>query len=133
MGKMKKAVEREAVAPLEWLYRRGYATPEKKYMNPDGTATSRVFKLREKDEGALSVDVKSMANPRKSVGDISRYMLFEIANQSVLDLGLQTYHDPLTVAEHGQDNAAHALIVGMELDDDILPGMLARKSKRVSM
>jgi hypothetical protein len=72
---------RPVVAPLEWLYRRGYSSPEKKYMNPDGTATSRVFKLREKDHGELSVDVKSMTTVEASVGDASQFMLFEIANQ----------------------------------------------------
>ena len=44
---------RTPVDRQEWLFRRGRATPEKNYMNPDGTATSRVFKLREKDNGEL--------------------------------------------------------------------------------
>ncbi|HEY5370639.1 MAG TPA: hypothetical protein VIJ75_16765 [Hanamia sp.] len=43
--------DRKKVIAQEWLYRRGFSTPEKKYMNPDGTATSRVFKLRAKDNG----------------------------------------------------------------------------------
>lgn len=115
----------------EWLYRRGYATPEKKYMNPDGSATSRVFKLREKDNGELSVDVKSMTTPEKAIGDPTKFMLFEISNAAVLGAGLFTYHAPLSEQKQGIDNPAHAVIIGMSLDDDILPGILARKSRRV--
>jgi hypothetical protein len=49
--------ERKHVAEDEWLFRRSWL-PEKKFLNPDGSATSRVFKLKEKDKGELSVDVK---------------------------------------------------------------------------
>ncbi len=115
----------------EWLYRRGHSTPEKKYMNPDGTATSRVFKLREKDNGELSVDIKSLTTPHKSVGDQSLYMLFEVLNEEVLAIELKTYHDPYTIPPHQFENVAHGVIVGMELEDDITPGLLARKSRRV--
>jgi hypothetical protein len=119
--------ERIAVAAEEWLYRRGYSTPERKFMNPDGTATSRVFKLRPVDKEGLSVDVKSLTTPDKAISDPSKFMLFEIANQEVLNLNISAIHDPL---EDGT-NKAHALIVGMTPEDDILPGLLARKSKRV--
>lgn len=122
---------RPPVDPAEWLRRRGYSTPEKKYMNPDGTATSRVFALREKDNGELSVDVKSMTTPQNAVGDATKFMLFEVANRDVLGIGLQTFHDPLTLETHGSDNPAHAVITGMNPDDDTLPGLLARKSRRV--
>ncbi len=100
-------------------------------MNPDGTATSRVFKLREKDGGELSVDVKSKTTSEISIGDSSKYMLFEIANQDILDTDLLTYHDPCTLETHGYVNVAHAVIVGMAIDDDMTPGLLARRSKRV--
>ena len=110
----------------EWLYRTSWL-PEKKYMNPDGSATSRVFKLRAKDNGKLSVDVKSMTSPEKSVGNASRFFLFELPNQAVIESVLSTYHDPL---EDGS-NDAHAVILGMDLDDDVAPGVLARASKRV--
>ena len=113
------------VSATERLYRRGYSTPEKKYMNPDGTATSRVFKLREKDQGQLSVDVQSLTTPEQSIGDTSQYMLFELPNEAVLSLGLKSYYDPLP------DNVAHAYIWGMTMEDDIAPGQLARASKRV--
>jgi len=114
----------------EWLYRRGYASPEKKYMNPDGTATSRVFKLREKEKD-LSVDVKSMTSPETSVKDPQKFMLFEIAHRQVLDLNLQAVHDPLPNEHNLEANPAHALIVGMDPEDEIMPGLLARASRRV--
>ena len=116
---------RKPVNEEEWLYRRGYCTPVKKYMNPDGTATSRVFKLRERDDGELSVDVKSITTPEKSIGDNQKYFLFEIHNKFVLEIGLLSFHEPMP------DNEAHSVIVGMTLDDEILPGSLARNSKRV--
>jgi hypothetical protein len=94
-------------------------------MNPDGSATSCVFKFREKDNGGLSVDVKSKTTASKSVGNVDSFMLFELANQVVLDANLQTFHDPI------DENEAHAIILGMLLEDDILPGLLARSAKRV--
>ena len=110
----------------EYLYRR-YYTPQKKYMNPDGTATSRVFKLREKDMGELSVDVKSLTTPIKSVVDPEKFFLFELPNRAVEELGLVTYHAPLPDAT----NNAHAVIVGMKIEDEILPKQLASKSRVV--
>lgn len=118
---------RKEVDINEWLFRRGYSSPEKKYMNPDGTATSRVFKLREKDNGELSVDVSSLTTPELSVGDKSKYMLFKVANRIVYNNKLKTYHSP----EEDGSNDAHALIAGMTLEDEILPGLLARASKRI--
>ncbi len=79
---------KERVNRNEWLYRRGFSSPEKKYMNPDGTATSRVFKLREKDNGELSVDIASLTTPEKSIGDPSKFFLFKIKNATVEDLDL---------------------------------------------
>ncbi len=120
-------IERKLVANNEWLFRRGYASPEKKYMNPDGTATSRVFKLRERDQGELSVDVVSLTTPEKSIGDKTKFMLFKISNSAIIDIELQTFHSP----ESDGSNVAHAVIVGMQLEDEIKPGLLARKSSRV--
>lgn len=120
---------RKAVDAEEWLYRRSWL-PEKKYMNPDGTATSRVFKLRDPDKGELSVDVKSMSTPEISIKDKTKFFLFEIPNQAVLQIAdpkLQTLHDPLADGT----NDAHAAILGMSLEDDISPGVLAKASKRV--
>jgi len=107
--------------------RRGYSTPQKNFLNPDGTATSRVFKLREKDEGELSVDVRSLITYERAIFDKNKYVLFEIANQDVHDMGLKSYHSPLPDGS----NDAHAVIIGMKMGDDTYPGLLARKSKRV--
>lgn len=122
---------RREVAREEWLYRRGYASPERRYMNPDGTATSRVFKLREIDNGELSVDVKSMTTSVAAVRDNQRFMLFEIPNHYVLDCGLRAVHDPLPNEQSDEDNPAHAVIIGMDLEDEITPGLLAKASRRV--
>ncbi len=118
-------MDKKSVKATERFYRRGYSTPERRYMNPDGTATSRVFKLREKDNGQLSVDVQSLTTPEKAVGDPSKYFLFGLPNETVLSIGLESYHDELP------DNSAHAFIWGMTMEDDIMPGQLARLSKRV--
>ena len=121
--------QRKPVAPDEWLYRRSWL-PEKKYMNPDGSATSRVFKLRVADNGELSVDVKSMTSVETSIKDETKFFLFEISNKKILQITsakLETLHDPL---EDGS-NDAHAVIVGMTLEDDITPGILAKASIRV--
>ena len=117
----------DPVSIKEWLYRRSYCLPERKYCNPDGTATSRVFKLREKDNGRLSVDIKSLTTPEKCIMDSSKFILFEISNEIVEKQGLKTIHDPL---DDGT-NDAHALLIGMSMEDDVVPGILARKSLRV--
>ena len=122
-------IVRTRVAREETLYRRSWL-PEKKYLNPDGTAHSRVFKLREKDNGELSVDVKSMTSPEQAVIDKASFFLFEIPNSDVLDIEnptLTTYHSPLPEGK----NDAHAVIVGMEITDEITPGLLARLSRKV--
>ena len=62
------APDNNQVSVEEWLYRRGYNSPVHKFMNPDGTATSRVFKLRQNDEGKLSVDIKSLTTPQAAIG-----------------------------------------------------------------
>ncbi|WP_018342834.1 hypothetical protein [Cytophaga aurantiaca] len=120
--------ERELVNETEWLLRRSYSTPEKNYMNPiDGSATSRVFKLREKDKGELSVDVNSLTDFATAIGDKSKFMLFRIPNSSIIKIGLKTFHDPLKDGS----NDAHAIIFGMTLQDEIMPGLLAKNSIRV--
>lgn len=99
-------------------------------MNPDGTATSRVFKLREKDNGELSVEVKSLTTPEIAIVDKKRYFLFEISNAEVCQIeGLGTYHDPIHSEEYSND--AHAVIIGITCQNDVIPGLLARKSRRV--
>lgn len=100
-------------------------------MNPDGTATSRVFKLRQKDEGKLSVDVKSLTTPEAAIGTPVKYFLFELSAKSVTSIGLGTCYNPHTLAQHGVENPAHAYISGMDEEDDILPVQLAAFSRRV--
>lgn len=112
------------------LLRRAFGPPDKRFLNPDGSATSRVFKLR-KNEGELSVDVKEMVIPEKSVIDQHKFVLFEISVVSVEALGLWVTHDPLTLKDHGIENQAHALIFGLEESDETKPGLLARSSKRI--
>lgn len=111
---------------MESLYRRSFLNPLKKFLNLDGSATSRVFKLREKDKGELSTDVKSLTTPKKSIVDANKYLLFEIEVSEVVTMGLSAKHDPI------ENNPAHSFIWGMEEEDDIFPGLLARKSKRVT-
>ncbi len=52
-------------------------------------------------------------------------------NQSVLEIELLTYHDPYTIEAHGIENLSHTVIVGMEIEDEVKPGLLARKARRV--
>ncbi len=122
-------VEKKLVAENERL---SYSNPVKNYCNPDGTATSRVFKLREKDKGELSVDVKSMTTAERAVSDSSKYFLFELPNTAILAITepqLHTYHDP----NSDGTNDAHAVIVGMSSEDDITPGLLARASRKIAI
>ena len=120
--------ERKPVGDNELLYRRGYSNPIQRYMNPDGSATSRVFKLRENDKEELSVNVKSLTTAAASVCNPHKFFLFEISNKSIIEIeDLRTLHDRLLDGS----NDAHAVIIGMTLSDDIKPGLLARKSKRV--
>lgn len=108
------------------LYRRSYGPPGAiKFVNPDGTPTSRSFKLRQQDEGRLSVDIKSLTTHEKSIVDASKYMLFEIKVESVLRLNLIAEADPI------ENNPAHACILGMDIEDDIMPKLLAINSIRV--
>jgi hypothetical protein len=109
----------------ETLYRRSHNSPEKKFLNPDGSATSRVFKLRPKDEGKLSTNVKSLTTYGESIIDPEKYLLFEILVQKVIDINLHVIYEPV------EGNIAHSYIFGMSDDDDISPGLLARKSKIV--
>jgi hypothetical protein len=112
------------IKPTSLLLRR-YFTPLSKYMNPDGTPVSRVFKPRVKDQGKLSVDLKEYTCYENAVSDYERFFLCEVSNTVVLEIGLNTIHDPL---EDGS-NDAHALVETFEEEDDIKPGLLARNSR----
>ncbi|GAB1397084.1 hypothetical protein MASR1M65_18630 [Saprospiraceae bacterium] len=111
----------------EDLYRRGYNSPQKKYLNPDGSATSRVFKLRPKDEGKLSVDLVKLTTKEAAVLDASKYNLFLINNSVVESIDLFTVYDPLDEP----DIVSHCLIFGLDQEDDIKPAFLAKKAVKV--
>ncbi|MEP7266223.1 MAG: hypothetical protein ABI844_01260 [Saprospiraceae bacterium] len=113
--------ENKLVGNEEWLYRRAYL----KYMYPNGSATSRAFKLRPKDDGQLSVDIASLTSPEVSIGDQLKFGLLKIKNESVIQCELKTYFDAVP------GNQAHALIVGMEMEDEVKPALLAEGSQRV--
>lgn len=119
--------ERKAVSLDDFLLRRGFNSPEHKYLNPDGSATSRVFKLREKDNLELSVDIESMTTHERSIGDSKRFFLFRIANSVVQKFNLSSVHDP----DLKNSNDAHAVILGMTMDDEISPSLLAQASRKV--
>lgn len=114
------------VADDETLYRSIYRTPWHKYVDPGGRPTSRNFKLRPKDEGKLSVDAASLTTPEQSVRDLSKFALASLAQTDVKAIGLSTFYDPCTIADHGFDNPAHAYIWGIDEDDDLKPALLAQ-------
>lgn len=117
-----ESIANEKIIEDDDLYRRGRI----KWVNPDGTATSRVFKLRQgKDEGKLSTDLKRLTTAEISIVNKEEYNLFEIRVAEVFNLDLSVVYDGL------ENNIAHCYIFGMDEDDEILPGLLARKSKRV--
>lgn len=111
----------------ELLYRRGYNSPEKKFLNPDGTATSRVFKLRPKDNSGLSVDLARLTTPQKAVVDELQFNLFEIRNDKIESIDLHTIYD----ANYNAANNSHSLIIGMTIEDETKPTFLAKNSKKI--
>lgn len=114
------------------LLRRAFGPPDKRFENPDGSATSRVFKPRPViDDGKLSVDVKELTSIEKAIIDKSRFILYEIKVTKVEEIGLVAIYDPLIQDPDGIENPAHALIATIADDDDILPGLLARASIRI--
>ncbi len=117
----------DPIAPQESLFRRSYCDPLKKYLNPDGSAHSRVFKVRPKDDGKLSVDVCSMTSYARSICDPDKYILFEIENAAVLAIPpLKTIYAP---SASGHNNA-HALIQPLDMEDELTPALLAQKSRQ---
>lgn len=122
---------KERVASIYNLLRRAFGPPDKRFLNPDGSATSRVFKLRDKDNGELSVNVKEMTTIEGTINDPQKFVLFEISVIAVETLGLSAHHDPLNEKDHGFSNPAHAYIWGLDINDDVKPGLLARASRRV--
>lgn len=117
----------DKVADGEYLLRRAYRR-DKKYVHPTtGLPTSRAFAPRPKDEGKLSVDIKSLTNFTASINDEQRYLLFEIITSLVNKLNLKCTYDPLLPV-----NPAHAIITGFDPEDESIPGILARSAREVT-
>ena len=121
----------ELVPEEDWLYRR--VLHGKKYVDKEGNATSRAFALREVDTDGLSVNAKSLRNANDSVGDKEKFHLFEISHVDVKVCGVQAFHDPIVDEDEAKSNPAHCLITGanFKIDNDIIPGLLAKRSQRV--
>ena len=115
----------DAIEDSEELWRSYYSNPIQRAFDPNCTmAHSRVFKLRPKDEGRLSVDVSRLTTYGDSIGDPSEYLLFGISAGDVHGIdGLKTHYSPLI------DNLAHTDILGIpEGAEDVVPGLLARRA-----
>ncbi len=89
--------------------------------------TSRAFALREQDNGELSVDAASLTTPQTSIVNPEKFKLFEVSHPDVKDCGVSGYLCPI------DGNQAHSAIIGenFTIEDDVTPGLLARKAKNV--
>ena len=117
----------DKLADEELLLRRVYRS-DKRYLDPNGRPSSRAFTPRPKDDGKLSVDVRRLTTYAAAVIDENKYRLFACEAAWAHRLGLDCLYDPLTEAEHGYDNPAHAVVVGFPQDDESIPGILARQA-----
>ena len=124
MAALKKG---DRISTDEDLYRRGYNSPQKKCLNPDGSTTSRVCKLRPKDEGKLSVDLVKLTTKETAILDATKYNLFLINNSVVESIELFTVYAPLDEP----DVVSHCLILGLDPEDDTKPAFLAKKAVKV--
>ena len=112
----------DLVSVEETLLRRVYKSDKHYIDKRTGRPTSRAFAPRPKDEGRLSVDIKSLTSFFEAIGDERRFLLFSILSKIVYDLNLQCIYDPEDY------NLAHALITGFDPNDESIPGILARTS-----
>lgn len=118
-------IKGDKVSEAEWLLRRVYRIDRKCTDKVTGMPNSRAFAPRPKDEGKLSVNIKSLSNYIESIVDESKYRLFSIRASVVYKLMLSCTYDPLP------DNIAHALVSGFDSDDESAPGIMARSAKEV--
>ena len=114
----------DLVSVEESLLRRVYRSDKRYVDKRTGRPTSRAFSPRPKDEGKLSVDIKSLTNYFEAIGDQHRFLLFSILSKIVYNLNLQCIYDP------EDDNPAHALITGFDPEDESVPGILVRASTK---
>jgi hypothetical protein len=112
----------------EYLLRRVYRSDKRYIDKKTGRPTSRAFVPRPKDEGKLSVDIERLTTYEKAVMDSKRFVLFGFLAQLAYSLGLNCIYDPID-----KENIAHALVTGFPVDDESIPGILARKAQRVTM
>lgn len=112
----------------ECLLRRTWRM-DKKYVNQlTGIPTSRAFAPRPKDEGKLSVNIKSLTNFADTIKDERRFRLFEVLTSLVYKLNLICTYDPIL-----PENPAHAIITGFDPEDESIPGILARQAREVTV
>lgn len=118
-------IKGDKVSESEWLLRRGYRHDRKYTDRNTGLPNSRAFAPRPKDDGKLSVNIKSLSNYIESIVDEHKYRLFAFSASVVYKLELSCIYDPLP------DNTAHALVSGFDPDDESVPGIIARNAKEV--
>ncbi len=114
----------DQISADETLLRRVYRSDKRYIDKRTGRPTSRAFAPRPKDKGKLSVDIKRLTNFYSAIHDQDRFLLFSILSKLVFDLKLLCIYEPI------EDNLAHALIVGFDPEDESVPGILARASKK---
>jgi len=114
----------DLVSVNETLLRRVYKGDKRYIDKKTGRPTSRAFAPRPKDEGKLSVDIKSLTSFLEAIADERKFILFSVLAKIVYDLNLQCTYDP------EDNNPAHALITGFDPEDESIPGILARVSTK---
>lgn len=112
----------DIVSVDETLLRRVYKGDKRYIDKKTGRPTSRAFAPRPKDDGKLSIEIKSLTSFFEAIKDERKYLLFSILSKIVYNLNLQCIYDP------EDDNPAHALITGFDPEDESIPGILARAS-----
>lgn len=112
----------DTVPEKETLLRRVYRHDKNYIDRRTGRPTSRAFAPRPKDNGKLSVAIKSMTSFQEAIVNAEKYRLFNILAKLVYELGLTCIYDPI------DNNIAHALITGFDPEDESVPGILARSS-----
>lgn len=113
----------------EILLRRVYRK-DKRYINPQtGRPVSRAFSPSPKDSGKLSVNIERLTTYEKSVVDSIKFTLFKFPASLAFELGLDCIYDPIETPE--EYNPAHSLIIGIDSEDESIPGILARKAVEV--
>ena len=125
-------IKGEKLSDEELLLRRVYRK-DKRYINQlTGRPSSRAFAPRPKDEGKLSVDIERLTTKEKCIIDPGKFVLFQVKASVPHNAGLKCIYDPLKYEEDGVDNPAHALITGFDLEDESVPGILARQAQRLN-